>query len=111
MALRAIARAVADGYKVGISHDAIRNRMLRAGAVTIFALDVGQVLQARRHEGEIAADQIGREFPIISQLCRVESVVGVTRHIGVITHRVARDRQNSQGRNQTIHVAERRPRL
>ena len=40
MTLRAGSRAVADGYRIGISRHAMRKQMLTAGTVTVFALDV-----------------------------------------------------------------------
>ena len=61
-------------------------------------------MQTRRHIREIAAHQIGRKFPIIRKLCRVESVVRVTRHIGVVTHRMAPEARHAVAAQQAIYA-------
>src|ERR1039458_7577884 len=88
MALRTNTRAVADGDKIGISYYAILNRMLTAGAVTVLTLDVGQVLQCRRHAGPVAVGQHARESPAIQRRHVVKAAVDGER-VGIIAESVA----------------------
>ena len=88
MALRTNTRAVADGDKIGISYYAILNRMLTAGAVTVLTLDVGQVLQCRRHAGPVAVGQHARESPAIQRRHVVKAAVDGER-VGIVAESMA----------------------
>src|ERR1039457_5813023 len=88
MALRANTRAVADGDKIGITYYAILHRMQTAGAVTVFALDVGQVLQWRRHVGPVAVGQHARESPVVHLRHVVKAAVDGER-VGIVAESVA----------------------
>src|ERR1017187_5463070 len=67
MTLRAIACRVVDGNGIGVSHEALRIQMLAAGAVAVFALDIGQILHRRRHGSPIAVGQHRRKRPAIQR--------------------------------------------
>ena len=88
MTLRANTRAVADGNEIGISQKALRKRMLTAGAVTVFALDVGHTLQCRRHGGPVAVGQHRRKSPAVRRRHIVKAAVDGER-IGVIAKSMA----------------------
>src|ERR1700690_4065544 len=86
--LRAGPRAITNGDGIGVSRNALRIHMLAAGAVTVFALDVGQALQFGRHAGPVAVGQHAGESPAIGRRHVVKAaVVGV----GIITNRVTVD--------------------
>src|ERR1017187_2805444 len=88
MALLANTRAVADGDIIGISYYAILNRMLTAWAVTVLTLDVGQVLQCRRHAGPVTVGQNARESPAVQCRHVVKAAVDGER-VGIIAESVA----------------------
>src|ERR1035437_4245899 len=88
--LRAGARAVTDGDGIGISRYAMRKHMLTAGTVTVFALDVGQALQLRRHAGPVAIGQHGRESPAVQRRHVVKAAV-VGKRVGIVAIHVAGD--------------------
>ena len=62
--------------------------MLTAGAVTVLTLDVGQVLQCRRHAGPVAVGQHARKSPAIQRRHVVKAAVDGER-VGIIAESVA----------------------